>query len=92
VASGLPIEISQKQELLELLNPADRLEKLLAYMNPQIFAVGDNVKILEGSFGDFDGTVIEVRPSEGKVRVAISIFGRSESIELDFSQRPATPN
>lgn len=33
VASHLPIEISQKQELLELLNPADRLEKLLAYLN-----------------------------------------------------------
>jgi Lon protease-like protein len=92
VASGLSIEISQKQELLELLNPADRLKKLLAYMNPQMFTIGDNVKILEGSFCDFDGTVMEVRPSEAKVRVAISIFGRSESIELDFSQiRPATP-
>ena len=92
VASGLAMEISQKQELLEQLNPADRLKKLLAYMNPQTFAIGDNVKIVEGSFSGFDGTIKEVRPSEGKVRVAISIFGRSESIELSFSQiRPAPP-
>lgn len=61
-------------------------------MNPQTFAIGDNAKIVEGSFSDFEGTIKEVRPSEGKVRVAISIFGRSESIELNFSQiRPATP-
>jgi Lon protease-like protein len=92
MASDLPIEVSQKQELLELLNPAKRLEKLLSHLTSQMFGVGDKVKIVGGGFVDFDGTIKEVRPSEGKVRVAISIFGRSESIELDFSQiRPATP-
>jgi Lon protease-like protein len=92
IASDLPIEVSQKQELLELLNPAKRLEKLLSHLTSQMFGVGDQVKIVGGDFVDFDGTIKEVRPSEGKVRVAISIFGRSESIELDFSQiRPATP-
>ena len=60
---------------------------------PQMLVVGDTVKIVEGSFYDFDGTIQEVRPSEEKVRVAISIFGRAETIELDFSQiKPAPAN
>jgi transcriptional antiterminator NusG len=59
----------------------------------QMLVVGDTVKIVEGAFYDFDGTIQEVRPSEEKVRVAISIFGRAETIELDFSQiKPATAN
>ena len=92
IASHLPIEMSQKQELLELLDPAVRLEKLLPHLTSQIFAVGDEVKVLGGAFVDLEGAIKEVRPAEGKVRVAISIFGRSETIELDFSQiRPATP-
>jgi len=91
IASDLQIEVSQKQELLELLNPADRLDKLLAYLSSQMFAVGDKVKIVGGAFADFEGKIKEVRPPEGKALVAISIFGHSESIELDFSQmKPAT--
>ena len=51
-----------------------------------MIAIGDNVKIVDGPFHDFEGTIKEVRPSEEKARVAISIFGRAETIELDFSQ------
>ena len=58
-----------------------------------MLVVGDTDKIVEGAFYDCDGTIQEVRPSEEKVRVAISIFGRAETIELDFSQiKPATAN
>lgn len=65
---------------------------MLPHLRSQMFAVGDEVKVLGGAFVDFEGTIEEVRTSEGKVRIAVSIFGRSESIELDFSQvRPATP-
>lgn len=60
---------------------------------PKMLAIGDNVKIVDGPFYDFVGTIKEVRPSEEKARVAISIFGRAETIELDFSQiKPATAN
>jgi transcriptional antiterminator NusG len=51
-----------------------------------MFAIGDSVKIVQGAFYDFDGTIKELRPSEKRARVAISIFGRAETIELDFSQ------
>ena len=58
-----------------------------------MLAIGDDVKIVEGPFYDFDGTIVEVRLSEGKARVAISIFGRAETIELNFSQiKRATAN
>jgi len=60
---------------------------------PAMLAIGDTVKIVEGPFYDFEGTIAEVRPSQEKARVTISIFGRAEIIELDFSQiRSATAN
>jgi transcriptional antiterminator NusG len=58
-----------------------------------MLAIGDSVKIVEGPFYDFEGTIKEVSLSEEKARVAISIFGRAEIVELDFSQiKPATAN
>jgi transcriptional antiterminator NusG len=56
-----------------------------------MLAVGDKVKVAEGPFYDFEGTIAEVRPSEQKARVTISIYGRAETIQLDFSQiKPTT--
>jgi transcriptional antiterminator NusG len=56
-----------------------------------MLAIGDKVKIVGGNFYDFDGTIAEVRESEKKARVTISIYGRAETIQLDFSQvKPAT--
>jgi transcription antitermination factor NusG len=51
-----------------------------------MFAVGDDVKIIDGSFCDFEGRIKEVHPTVGKVCVTISIFGHPETIELDFAQ------
>lgn len=48
------------------------------------FEVGDAVKIKEGPFKDFDGTVDEVHPEKGKVKVMVSVFGRSTPVEVDF--------
>jgi transcriptional antiterminator NusG len=51
-----------------------------------LFEVGESVKVVDGPFQDFNGTVEEVRPEKGKVRVLISIFGRATPVELDFVQ------
>src|SRR6266481_5064400 len=51
-----------------------------------LFEVGESVKVIDGPFQDFNGTVEEVRPEKGKVRVLISIFGRATPVELDFVQ------
>ena len=50
------------------------------------FESGDAVMVKDGPFIDFRGTVEEVRPEKGKIRVLISIFGRNTPIELDFVQ------
>jgi transcription antitermination protein nusG len=50
------------------------------------FEVGDHVRIMDGPFTSFDGVVDEVKPEKGKLRVIVSIFGRSTPVELDFIQ------
>jgi len=51
-----------------------------------LFEVGEAIKVVDGPFQDFNGTVEEVKPDKGKVRVLISIFGRATPVELDFVQ------
>ncbi len=50
------------------------------------FSPGDNVSIKEGPFENYDGTVDEVMPDKGLVRVLVSIFGRQAPIELEYWQ------
>jgi transcriptional antiterminator NusG len=74
--------------------PAAEVEAIKAQMEegalrpkPKVlFEVGEAVKVVDGPFQDFNGTVEEVRPEKGKVRVLISIFGRATPVELDFVQ------
>ncbi len=51
-----------------------------------VFETGENVKVIDGPFQDFNGVVEEVRPDKGKLRVLISIFGRATPVELDVVQ------
>ncbi len=50
------------------------------------FMIGQAVEITEGPFTEFSGTVEEVMPDKGKVRVTVSLFGRPTSVELDYLQ------
>ncbi len=50
------------------------------------YAQGDNVKIIDGAFKDFIGTVDTVDVAAGKVRVIASMFGRETPVELDLAQ------
>jgi len=73
-----------EQEVARLLREMeDKKEK----PRPKIdFELGDSVKIKEGPFENYDGTVEEVTPSKGLVKVSVSIFGRSTSVELEYSK------
>ena len=51
-----------------------------------VFSEGENVRVIDGPFTNFVGTVEEVRHDKRKVKVLISIFGRATPIELDFIQ------
>ncbi|MBI4034846.1 MAG: transcription termination/antitermination factor NusG, partial [Candidatus Chisholmbacteria bacterium] len=50
------------------------------------FSVGEAVRIIEGPFADFLGSVDHIDEAKGKVRVLVSIFGRETPVELDFLQ------
>jgi len=50
------------------------------------FEPGDNVTINEGPFENYEGTVDEVMPDKGKVRVLVTIFGRQAPVELEYWQ------
>ena len=50
------------------------------------FDKGEAVRVVEGPFANFTGTVDESWPDKGKVRVMVSIFGRATPVELDFMQ------
>jgi len=49
------------------------------------FAVGEEVRVLDGAFANFTGTVDEINNEKQKLKVIVSIFGRPTSVELDFS-------
>lgn len=50
------------------------------------FEKGEKVKVIDGPFEEFIGTIQEVNPQQGKVKVMVSMFGRETPVELEFSQ------
>lgn len=75
----------REDEVKRLLGIVD--EKTAAAPVEEIpFLIGQAVQIVEGPFTDFSGTVEEVVPEKGKVRVSVSLFGRPTSVELDYLQ------
>jgi transcription termination/antitermination protein NusG len=86
--------VGQDRKLPQPLRP-DEVNRLLgiadeaAEAEPQEeipFMIGQAVEITEGPFTEFSGTVEEVMPDKGKVRVTVSLFGRPTSVELDYLQ------
>jgi transcription termination/antitermination protein NusG len=51
-----------------------------------LFEIGENVRVKDGPFTDFNGTVEEANYDKSKIRVSVLIFGRPTPVELDFAQ------
>jgi transcription termination/antitermination protein NusG len=59
----------------------------VAKAKPKInFVVGQSVKVIDGPFAEFIGTVHEIHPERNKVTVLVSFFGRETPVQLDFLQ------
>ncbi len=82
VSSGARPAPLEEDEVKRILN---RMES----STPKIklgFAEGDNIRIIDGPFAEFIGTVDEINLEKGKVRLMVSFFGRETPIDLDLSQ------
>lgn len=78
-----PTPISQKEVDAILRQVQEGAEK----PRPKVlFETGEAVRVKEGPFTDFHGNVEDVNYEKSKLKVSVSIFGRSTPVELDFSQ------
>ena len=74
----------RKEEVDRILN---RIQEGGEKPKPKVlFEIGEVVRVAEGPFADFNGTVEEVMYEKSRLRVAVLIFGRSTPVELEFSQ------
>jgi len=82
-SANRPSPLSQK-EVDEILQ---RMQEGYEKPRPKVlFEVGEMVRIKEPPFTDFNGNVEEVNYEKNKLRVSVTIFGRSTPVELDFGQ------
>jgi len=78
-----PTPISEK----EVQNILHQIQEGVEKPRPKVlFEVGEAVRVKEGPFADFHGTVEDVNYEKNKLKVAVSIFGRQTPVELEFSQ------
>lgn len=76
-----PIEVSDEE--------VKNIQKFLSVASPQFksnLSVGEAVKIIDGPFAEFLGSIESIDEERGKVKVLVSIFGRETPVELDFLQ------
>jgi transcriptional antiterminator NusG len=72
------------REAEEILN---RIQEGVEKPRPKtLFEVGELVRVIDGPFADFNGAVEEVNYDKSRLRVSVSIFGRSTPVELEFGQ------
>ncbi|BCV23158.1 transcription termination/antitermination protein NusG [Moorella sp. Hama-1] len=75
----IPLQENEVEQILQQMGveePRPRID----------VAVGENIRVTSGPFENFIGSIEEILPDKGKLRVLVSMFGRETPIELDFNQ------
>lgn len=80
--SKMPLPIS-KVEAERMMQLSEGITKTVVTIE---FTEGESVRVTDGPFANFQGTIEEVKADKKKLRVLVSIFGRSTPVELDFNQ------
>lgn len=71
----------------EIKDILKKTEETQAKPSPKtIFSRDEQVRVIDGPFLNFNGIIEEVRPEKGKLKVAVSIFGRATPVELEYWQ------
>lgn len=82
-AKNRPAPISES-EVMKIVN---QMQEGVEKPRPKVeWSVGEMVRVKEGPFTDFNGAIEDVNYDKSKVRVSVTIFGRSTPVELDFGQ------
>jgi transcription termination/antitermination protein NusG len=82
-AKNRPVPISE-DEVMKIVN---QMQEGIEKPRPKVeWQVGEVVRVKEGPFTDFNGSIEEVNYDKSKVRVSVTIFGRATPVELDFHQ------
>lgn len=84
VGSGTkPLPLSEE----EVQGIIQRQEEKQTKPQPKvIFELGESVRVKEGAFANFNGTIEEINPNKGKLKVMVTIFGRATPVELEYWQ------
>ncbi len=76
----VPLSPEEVERMLALVNEKQKVRSKVE------FSEGDRVKVIDGPFANFNGSIEELKPDKQKLRVLVSIFGRATPVELDYSQ------
>jgi len=77
----MPITTKEANRILDRMAEAEEGPKLKV-----LFEVGESVRVIDGPFAEFNGTVEEVLAEKGRLIVSVMIFGRATPVELEFFQ------
>ena len=81
VVPPVPLSTGEVELMLQQCREAEEGAK------PKVqFEIGETVTIIDGAFENFEGTIEGVDPDRGKLRVSVSIFGRSTPVEVEYWQ------
>jgi transcriptional antiterminator NusG len=77
----MPIADAEAERMLQRSQ-----ESVVKAREAELYSIGEQVRVTEGPFASFQGTVEQVDPDSSRLKVTVSIFGRSTPVDLDFGQ------